>query len=192
MTIEAPTEDPSRYAPREVRLAELVALGLLAVEGLVILGSVAAAIANQVQFGGQNFSAVGAHAWGYTLSLASAWSAPWAVAVFLLGPLALVAWMGQREGDEISEDRTRVVLRLELLLAVLTVIGGTVSIVGRVMQVSPPQQWSAFFENLGSSLGSVVLGILGIVVVKWLADDLQIELLSPRGVGDPVEGDEPG
>jgi len=83
------------------------------------------------------------------------------------------------------------VLRLELLLAVLTVIGGTVSIVGRVMQVSPPQQWSAFFENLGSSLGSVVLGILGIVVVKCLADDLQIELLSPRGVGDPVEGDEP-
>jgi len=191
MTIEAPTEDPSRCAPREVRLAELVALGLLVVEGLVILGSVAAAITNQVQFGGQNFSAVGAHAWGYTLSLASAWSAPCAVAVFLLGPLALVAWMGQREGDEISEDRTRVVLRLELLLAVLTVIGGTVSIVGRVMQVSPPQQWSAFFENLGSSLGSVVLGILGIVVVKWLADDLQIELLSPRGVGDPVEGDEP-
>ena len=158
----------------------------------MILGSVAAAIANQVQFGGQNFSVVGAHAWGYTLSIASAWSVPWAVAVVLLGPLALVAWMGQREGDEISEDRTRVVLRLELLLAVLTVIGGTVSIVGRVMQVSPPQQWSAFFENLGSSLGSVVLGILGIVVVKWLADDLHIELLASRGVGDPMEGDEPG
>jgi hypothetical protein len=192
MTIEAPAEDPSRCAPREVRLAELVALGLLAVEGLVILGSVAAAIANQVQFGGQNFSVVGAHAWGYTLSIASAWSVPWAVAVVLLGPLALVAWMGQREGDEISEDRSRVVLRLELLLAVLTVIGGTVSIVGRVMQVSPPQQWSAFFENLGSSLGSVVLGILGIVVVKWLADDLHIELLASRGVGDPMEGDEPG
>ena len=191
MTVEAPSQDPSRYAPGEVRLAELVALGLLVVEGLVILGSVAAAIANQVRFGGQNFSVVGAHAWGYTLSLASAWSVPWAVAVFLLGPLALVAWMGQREGDEVSGDRTRVVLRLELVLAVLTVVGGTVSIVGRVMQVSPPQQWSALFENLGSSLGSVVLGILGIVVVKWLADDLHVELLWPRGGGGTVEGDEP-
>ena len=190
MTIEAPTEDPSRSAPREVRLAELVALGLLAVEGIVILGYVAAAIANQVQFGGQNFSVVGAHAWGSTLSLASAWSAPWAVAVVLFGPLALVAWMGRREGDEISEDRARLVLRLELVLALLVVVGGVVSVVGRVMQFSPPQEWSAFFQILGIGLGSVVLGILGIVVVKWIADDMHVELLSPHGVGDPVEGEE--
>jgi hypothetical protein len=185
MTVEAPNQDPSRYAPREIRLAELVALGLLVVEGLVILGSVAAAIANQVQFSDQNLSVVGAHAWGYTLALASAWSVPWAVAVFLFGPLALVAWMGQREGDEVSGDRARVVLRLELVLAVLTVVGGAVSIVGRVMQVSPPQQWSAFFENLGSSLGSVVLGVVGIVVVTHLADDAHHDVLGRPDEGAP-------
>jgi len=27
-------------------------------------------------------------------------------------------------------------------------------------------------------------------VVKWIADDMHIELLSPHGVGDPVEGEE--
>jgi hypothetical protein len=40
MTIEAPAKDRSDSAHSELRLAELVALGLLVVEGLVILGSV--------------------------------------------------------------------------------------------------------------------------------------------------------
>lgn len=190
MIMEAPAEDLSGSAHSELRLAELVALGLLVVEGIVILGSVAAAIANQAQYGGQNFSGEGARAWGYTLSLASGWSAPWAVAVVLLGPLALVAWMGHREGDETSEDRTRLVLRLELVLAFLVVVGGILAIVGRVMQFSPSQDWSAFFEILGTGLGSVVLGTLGIVVVKRLAGDMHIELLTPRSVGDRVEGEE--
>jgi hypothetical protein len=180
MTIGASTEDLSGSARRELRLAELVAFGLLLVEGLAILGYVAAGIANQAQFGGQDFSVEGAHAWGFTLTLASSWSAPWAVAVFLLGPLALVARIGRREGDEVSADRSRLVLRLELVLAVLTVIGGIVAIVGRVMQVSPPQQWSAFFATLGTGVGSVCLGLLAVVVIRWLADDLQLELFSHR------------
>jgi hypothetical protein len=190
MTIGDTTEDLSGSAHRELRLAELVALGLLMVEGLVILGFVAAAIANQAQFGGQGLSNEGGHVWGYTLGLASSWSEPGAVAVFLLGPLALVAWIGRREGDEVSADRTRLVLQLELILAVVTVIGGIVSIAGRVMQVSPSQQWSFFFENLGSSLGSVCLGILGIVVVKWLADDMQLDLVARQRNGDFEEEEE--
>jgi hypothetical protein len=190
MTIGGTTEDRRVSVPGELRLAELVALGLLVVEGIVILGYVAAAIANLAQYGGQNLSVEGAHAWGYTLSLASGWSAPWAVAVVLLGPLALVAWMRQRGGDEISEDRTRLVLRLELVFAFLVVVGGILAIVGRVMQISPSQEWSAFFAILGTGLGSVVLGIVGIVVVKRLADEMHIELLSPHGSDDPVEGEE--
>jgi hypothetical protein len=183
MTIGTTTEDLSGAAHRGVRLAGLVALGLLAVEGLAILGYVAAGIANQAQFGDQNFSVVGAHAWGYTLTLASSWSAPWAVAVFLLGPLALVAWIGRREGDD-SADRTRLVLQLELILAVLTVLGGILSIVGRVMQVSPPQQWSAFFATLGTGVGSVCLGLLGVVVIRWLASDLHVDLFARRDADD--------
>jgi hypothetical protein len=155
--LRAATEDLSDSEHRELRLAELVALGLLAVEGLVILGYTAAAVANQAQFGGSGFSAEGSHAWGFTLVQASAWSAPWAVAVFLLAPLALVAWIGRREGEEISAARTGLVLRLELVLAVLTIAAGVVSIVGRVMQV---QQRSAFFESLGTDVGSVCLGFL--------------------------------
>ena len=95
--------------------AELVALGLLAVEGLVILGYVAAGIANQVQYGGPSFSFPGARAWGFTLTYVSAWASPGAVAVFLLAPLSLVAWIGRRNGDEVSQARTVLVLRLELV-----------------------------------------------------------------------------
>jgi hypothetical protein len=184
VTIDASTEELSGHAHRELRLAELVALGLLLVEGLAILGYVAAGIASQAQFGGQSFSVVGAHAWGYTLTLASSWSAPWAVAVFLLGPLALVAWIGRRDGDEASAHRSRLVLRLELVLALLTVIGGIVAIVGRVMQVSPSQQWSAFIATLGTGVASVCLGLLAVVVVRWLADDLDVDLFGRRNRDD--------
>jgi hypothetical protein len=162
-------------------LAELVALGLLVVEGLVILGYVAAGIAYQVQLSDQ-----GVHAWGFFLSDVSGWSVPWAVAVSLLGPLALVAWIGRRDPDEDAEARTGLVLRLELVLAALTILGGSLSIVGRAVQLSPPQQWSAFFYALGSGVGSVVLGLLGVVVVKWLADDMQFELLPGQRGGDPA------
>lgn len=187
MAIGATTEDHSGSAHREPRLAEFAALGLLLVEGFVILGYVAAGIANQVQFGGQSFNAVESHVWGYTLTYVSGWSAPPAVVVFLFGPLALVAWIGRREGDEISKERTRVVLRLELVLAVLTVIAGIVSIVGRVVQLSPSQQWSGFFETLGLGIGSVCLGIVAVVVVGWLADDLHVDLLGRHGVDDPMD-----
>ena len=192
MTIGAPTKELSGSAHRELRLAELVALGLLVVEGLAILDFVAAGIANQAQFGGQGLSAEGGHVLGYTLTLASSWSAPWAVAVFLLGPLALVAWAGRRDGDDFAEDRTRLVLRLELVLAVLTALGGILSIVGRVMQVSPSLQWSAFFATLGTGVGAVGLGFLGMVVVKWLGDDLQADLPPRRGGGDTTDEVEEG
>lgn len=184
MTIDARTEDLSGAADRGVRPAGLVALGLLVVEALVILGFVAAGIANQAQYGGQSLSFQGAHAWGFTLAYASEWAAPAAVAVFLLAPLALVAWIGRREGDEVSGARTVLVLRLELVLAVLTVAGGILSIVGRVMQVSPSQQWSAFFATLGNGLGSLCLGLLGIAAVRWLAGDLRVDLLAGHDVGD--------
>lgn len=184
MTIDARSEDLSGAAHRELRPAELVALGLLVVEGLVILGYVAAGIANQVQYGGQSFSVQGAHAWGFTLTYVSGWAAPGAVALFLLAPLALVAWIGRREGDEVSEARTVLVLRLELVLAVLTVAGGILSIVGRVMQVSPSQEWSSFFATLGNGVGSVCLGLLGVAAVKWLAGDLQVDVLARHDVGE--------
>jgi len=175
VTIGDATEDLSGSALREIRLAELVALGLLMVEGLVILGFVAAGIANQVQVGGQNLSLEGAHTWGYTLQLASEWSAPWAVVAFLLGPLAIVAWLGRRDRDEDSGARCGLVLRFELLLAVLTVLGGIVSIAGRQMQFSPSENWSQFFATLG-------LGLLAVVVVKWLADDMQLDLFARQAL----------
>jgi hypothetical protein len=187
MTIGTPTETLSGAADRALRPAELVALGLLVVEGLVILGYVAAGIANQAQYGGQSFSVQGAHAWGFTLSYVSGWASPGAVAVFLLAPLALVAWIGRRVGDEVSEARTVLVLRLELVLAVLTVAAGILSIVGRVMQVSPSQEWSAFFATLGTGVGSVCLGLLGVAAVWWLAGNLQVDVLGRHDVGDPAD-----
>jgi hypothetical protein len=70
------------------------------------------------------------------------------------------------------------VLRLELALAALTILGGILAVVGRVMQTSPSQQWSAFFANLGTGIGSVCLGLVGIIVVRWLADDMRLDLFT--------------
>jgi hypothetical protein len=187
MTIGGRTDDRSGSAHRELRLAELAALGLLVVEGLVILGYVAAAIANQAQFGGQHFNAVESHVWGFTLTYLSGWSLPPVVVVFLLGPLGIVAWIRQRGGDEISAARAGLVLRLEFVLAMLTVIGGIVSIVGRVIETSPAQQWSGFFETLGLGVGSVCLGVLGVVIVRWLADDMGVDVLGRQRADEPMD-----
>ncbi|HEY6473993.1 MAG TPA: hypothetical protein VIY26_13960, partial [Acidimicrobiales bacterium] len=116
----------------------------------------------------------GSHAWGYTLSLASAWSSPPAVAVFLLVPLGLVAWMSRRRPTELSESRAVLVLRLVLTLALLTVLGGILSVVGRVLQYSPSESWSSFFFTLGAGVGSVGMGVLALVVVRWLAEDVPL------------------
>jgi hypothetical protein len=159
---------------RDVRRAELVAFGLLLIEGLLILGDVAAAIANQAMFGAVVLSNQGSHAWGYTLSLASAWSSPPAVAIFLLVPLGLVAWVSRRGPGDRVESRADLVLRLALTLALLTVLAGILSVVGRVLQYSPSESWSSFFVALGAGIGSVCLGILGIIVVHWLAIDLSV------------------
>ena len=64
MTIGAgeDTEDLDGSDHRGTGLAEFVALSLYVVEGFVILGA-AAALANQAQYGGQDLSVEGAHAW---------------------------------------------------------------------------------------------------------------------------------
>lgn len=170
MTDEA-TAARSEATDRDVRRTEFVSLGLLLIEGIVIVGYLAAAIANQVTFGGEGLSSQGAHAWGYTLSLATAWSSPPAVAIFLLVPLGLVAWMSRRRPTDLFESRAGLVLRLSLTLAVLTVLAGVLSVVGRVLQYPPSSSWTSFFFTLGTGVGSVCMGALAIVVVRWLADD---------------------
>jgi hypothetical protein len=180
------SEDLGGAADREVRLAEFVALGLFVVEAFVIAGFLAAGIANQVQNGSQQFALGAGHVWGHTLALATEWSDPAAVAVFLVVPLALVVWLQRRGGDELSESRTALVLRLALALAVLTILGGIVYVVGNALSVSPSVAWSPFLLSLGSGLGSLVLGVVGIVVVTHLADDAHLDVL-----GRPDEGAAP-
>jgi hypothetical protein len=176
---------------RGLRLAENVAVKLFVVEGFVILGFVAAAIANQVQVGGEAFGVQGASSqvWGYTLSLASDWSQPGLVVAFLLGPLALVAWIRQQgAGDELTDARTRLVVRLALVLAVLTVLGGALSIVGRVLQFVPSQNWGSFFGILGTGAGAICLGIIGMYVAVRLSDAVP----APADADDVAWGDEDG
>lgn len=189
MTIDAPdTGDAIAGADREARLAEFVALGLFVVEGFVIAGFLAAGIANQVQNSSQQYALGAGHVWGHTLALATEWSDPAAVAVFLVVPLALVAWLQRRAGDELSGSRTALVLRLALALAVLTILGGIVSVVGNALSVSPSVAWSPFLWSLGSGLGSVVLGVVGIVAVTHMNDDGSLDELGRPDVGAaPVE-----
>jgi hypothetical protein len=185
-------QDPDGSDQRGVGLAETVAMGFFVVETFVILGFVAAGIANQVKYGGQQFGVEGSsssHVWGYTLSIASEWSAPGIVVGFLLGPLALVAWTRMRGGPDIAGGRRELVLRLALGLAVLTVLGGILSIVGRVLELSPSQQWSGFFGVLGNGVGAICLGLLTIFVVTRLSGDMQLDAFARRSGDDLADGE---
>ena len=187
MTMEAGTEDLGASAHREVWLAEFAALGLFVVEGLVILGFLAAAIANQVAIGNNEALVYGTRTWGYTLGIATEWAAPETVAVFLVTPIALVVWAKQRVLGDLSDTRLLLVLRLSLALAALTVLGGIVSVAGHVMASSPSEAWSSFFTTLGLGLGSVVLGSLAIIVIVRLAGDMQLDLFARDDEDDLVE-----
>ena len=72
------------------------------------------------------------------------------------------------------------VVRLALGLAVLTVLGGILSIVGHVMQSLPSESWSAFFGVLGNGAGAVCLGLLAIFAVTRLSGDMQLDVFARR------------
>jgi hypothetical protein len=99
-------------------------------------------------------------------------AAPWRLqygllALFIFAPFALISY--PTADDDPAGDRVRrLVLRSELVLCFLTMVGGVLSVVGRVLQDPPSANWGGFLAALGLGIGSVVLGLLGAVAVQWL------------------------
>jgi hypothetical protein len=109
---------------------------------------------------------------------AGAWASPQSAALFLLGSLGLAWWQIELwtndDGDPFDEEafvhlrRTETVARIDLVLSLLTVVGGVLIVVGTLLLASPGDNWSVFAVNLGIALGSVLLGIVGAVAARRL------------------------
>jgi drug/metabolite transporter (DMT)-like permease len=56
------------------------------------------------------------------------------------------------------------------VLSFLTMVGGVLVGVGVALQQSPGQNWSTFVVDIGVALGSVVLGVVGVVAARRLLD----------------------
>jgi hypothetical protein len=157
-------------------LAEIVAVALLAILFILLVASVIASFATP-----DLFSSVGPGGdivVGSALQRAGAWAAPQSAAIFVLGSLALAWWQIESwtndDGDPFDEHafvhlrRAAVVTRIDLVLSLLTIVGGVLIAVGTSLQVSPAQDWSPFTVNLGVALGSLVLGVVGVVAARRL------------------------
>jgi hypothetical protein len=162
--------------PTSWSLAEIVAVALQAILIILLAVSVIASFATPDLFG-----SVGAGSdvvVGSALQRAGAWAAPQSAALFVLGSLALAWWQIESwtndDGDPFDEQafvhlrRAAVVTRVDLVLSLLTIVGGVLIAVGTSVQVSPAQDWSMFSVNLGVALGSLVLGVVGVVAARRL------------------------
>jgi hypothetical protein len=168
--------EPARTA---WNLAEIVAVVLLAILLILIVASIISALATQSLFAPATVVGPGRHLTvGLALERAGPWAAPQSAAFFVLGSLALAWWQIESwtndDGDPFDAEafvhlrRVAIVTRIDLVLSWLTIVGGVLVVVGTSLQESPHQNWSLFAENLGIALGSVVLGVVGLVAARRL------------------------
>jgi hypothetical protein len=160
-------------------LAEIVDVALPAILLILIVASVVAAMATQNLFASalvvgpdrQLFVAL-------ALERAGMWAVPQSAAIFVLGSLALAWWQIESwtndDGDPFDAEafvhlrRAAMVTRIDLVLSLLTMVGGVLLAVGTSLAESPHQNWSLFAQNFGLALGSVVLGGVGVVAARRL------------------------
>jgi hypothetical protein len=172
--------DDTTNEPRSAwNLAEIVAVALLAILAILIVASIISALATQDLFA--SATVVGPDrnlTVALALERAGEWAAPQSAAIFVLGSLALAWWQIESwtndDGDPFDAEafvhlqRAAIVTRIDLVLSLLTIVGGVLVVVGTTLQESPHQNWSLFAENLGIALGSVVLGVVGVVAARRL------------------------
>jgi hypothetical protein len=160
-------------------LAEIVAVVLLAILLILLVASVIAALATPGLFASARLIGPVRHITvGSALQRAGSWASPQSAAIFVLGSLALAWWQIEAwtndDADPFDADafvhlrRATMVIRLDFVLALLTIVGGVLIAVGTSMQQPPDQNWTVFVQDLGVALGSVVLGVLGVVAVRRL------------------------
>jgi hypothetical protein len=175
-------DDPPGQRTRTAwNLAEIVAVGLLVILFLLLVTSLIGSVTTPYLFSSINFGAPGRHIdVGLALERAGVWASPQSAAIFVLGSMALAWWQIESwtrdDGDAFDEEafvhlrRAAIVTRLDLVLSLLTIVGGVLVGVGIALAQSPGQNWSTFVVDIGVVLGSVVLGVVGVVAARRLLD----------------------
>jgi hypothetical protein len=152
---------------------------LLAILVILILASIIGAMATQSLFASATVVGPDRHiVVALALERAGTWAVPQSAAIFVLGSLALAWWQIELwtndDGDPFDAEafvhlrRAAIVTRIDLVLSLLTIVGGVLLAVGTSLAESPHQNWSLFVQNFGLALGSVVLGGVGVVAARRL------------------------
>jgi hypothetical protein len=160
-------------------LAEIVAFVLLVILCILVVSSIIGALATPNLFASTTVLGPGRHlSVALALQRAGSWAAPQSAAIFVLGSLALAWWQIESwtndDGDAFDAEafvhlrRATIVTRIDLVVSLLTIVGGVLVVVGTSLQESPNQNWTEFVVNLGIALGSVVLGVVGVVAARRL------------------------
>ena len=144
-------DDPPGQRTRTAwNLAEIVAVGLLVILFLLLVTSLIGSVTTPYLFSSINFGAPGRHIEvGLALERAGVWASPQPAAIFVLGSMALAWWQ---------------------IESFLTIVGGVLVGAGIALAQSPGQNWSTFVVDIGVVLGSVVLGVVGVVAARRLLD----------------------
>ncbi len=170
-------EDAAEQPPHvSWNLAEIVAVALVLILVILLVASVIGALTTPGLF--QSVADSGPSEVGNVLERAGAWASPQSAAIFLLGSLALAWWQIESWTNDDNDPydaeafvhlrRAAIVTRIDLVLSFLVVAGGVLIVVGTSLLVAPGDDWSDFVVNVGIALGSLVLGVVGMVAARRL------------------------
>jgi hypothetical protein len=164
------------------QLAEVLGSGLLLIFGVLVVTGVASGILTETTFGPQQVNGVtgffSADILGQALRQATFWSEPQLAALFIMGSLGLAWWQleawSPEDEDEAQADtalhmrRAANIVKGALAASVLCIAGGVLFTVGLGLQSAPTSDWMAFVESCGVTLGSLILGAMGIFASRRL------------------------
>jgi len=178
-----PLEEDSIRIPWE--LAEILALGLVAIFAVLIATGVASGAIFDATFGSGHINGVPGFASpsvvGQAFQQGAFWAEPQIATIFVLGSLGLAWWQIESwaaDGGETEDEaavhirRARTVVKVVLVISLLCGLGGLLLVIGHSLMSAPADNWSVFVESLGLTIGSLLLGAIGIYAsIRLLGSD---------------------
>ena len=171
--------DPGGYPEAESdgmawELAEVIGSGLALIFAVLIVTGVALAGVFIGTVGSGHFIGFlgfNAGALGEAFEQGTFWALPQVAVVFVLGSLGLAWWQMEswtadngptEEGAAVHIRRARRLVKTIMTMSALCVVGGLLSVTGRCLESTPGANWSTFVEAIGLTIGSVLLGLIGV------------------------------
>jgi hypothetical protein len=156
-------------------LAEILAWGLVLIFTVLIATGVASGAVFEATFGsGPANGGLGLASLsvvGQAFQQGTFWAAPQIATIFVLGSLGLAWWQIESwtaDGGETEEGaathirRARTVVKAVLVISLLCGLGGVLSVIGHSLMSAPADNWTVFVQSTGLTIGSLLLGAIGI------------------------------